>query len=267
MDLQLTGKCALITGAGGDIGKGIARAFVDEGASVIAHDRNKTQLEHFTNVLSWSGGQVFTIEGDLASDDDAQRIARQALGCVGHVDILVNNAAVYTHGSWLDDQPAEMLNLYNVNVVGAARLIQQLVPSMRDRHWGRIIQIASGDATEPLAFMSAYAATKAALVNMSVGLAKSLANTGITVNTISPGIIATDGVKQFYRGLAERFGWDSDWSVIQEHILKEVLPNPTGTLGTVEQVADLIVFVASPLAGYINAANLRIDGGSTRSIN
>jgi 3-oxoacyl-[acyl-carrier protein] reductase len=100
-----------------------------------------------------------------------------------------------------------------------------------------------------------------------VGLAKSLANTGITVNTVSPGIIATDGVKQFYYGLAERFGWGSDWSVIQEHILKEVLPNPTGTLGTVEQVSDLIAFIASPLAGYINAANLRIDGGSTRSVN
>ncbi len=214
MDLQLTGKCALITGAGGDIGKGIARAFVDEGAAVIAHDRNKTQLEQFSNLLRWSGGQVFTIEGDLASDDEAQRMARQALSFVGHVDILINNAAVYTHGSWLDDRPSEMLNLYNVNVVGAARLIQQLVPSMRDRHWGRIIQIASGDATEPLAFMSAYAATKAALVNMSVGLAKSLTNTGITVNTISPGIIATDGVKQFYHGMAERFGWDSDWSVI-----------------------------------------------------
>jgi NAD(P)-dependent dehydrogenase (short-subunit alcohol dehydrogenase family) len=138
---------------------------------------------------------------------------------------------------------------------------------MRERHWGRIIQIASGDATEPLAFMSAYAATKAALVNLTVGLAKSLANTGITVNTISPGIIATEGVKGFYKGLAAQFGWGSDWTDIEQHILKEVLPNPTGTLGTVEQVADLIVFVASPLADYIDAANIRIDGGSTRSIN
>lgn len=266
MDLQLSGKCALITGAGGDIGRGIVRAFVREGAAVIAHGLNKTQLV-FANEMLWSGGQVFTVEGDLSSGEDVQRIAQQALACVGHVDILVNNAAIYTHGSWLDDQPAEMLNLYDVNVVGAARLIQHLVPSMRDHHWGRIIQVASGDATEPLAFMSAYAATKAALVNMSVGLAKSLANTGITVNTVSPGIIATEGVKQFYYGLAERFGWGSEWSGIQEHILKEVLPNPTGTLGTVDQVADLIVFVASPLAGYINAANLRIDGGSTRSVN
>ncbi len=267
MDLQLTGKCALVTGAGGDIGQGIARALIREGAVVILHGLSAAPLEQIANELSWSGGRTYVVVGDLASDDAAQQIGREALGCVGHVDILVNNAAIFTHGSWLDDQPADMLNLYNVNVVGAARLIQQVVPSMREHHWGRIIQLASGDATEPLAFMSSYAATKAALVNLSVGLAKSLANTGITVNTVSPGIIATNGVKQFYYGLAERFGWGSDWSVIEQHILNDVLPNPTGTLGTVEQVADLIVFLASPLAGYINAANLRIDGGSTRSIN
>ena len=205
--------------------------------------------------------------GDLASDEGVRRITEEACQFIGRVEILINNAAVYTHGSWLDDSTDDMQKLYNVNVVGAARLIQHLVPQMRERHWGRIIQMASGDATEPLAFMSAYAATKAALVNMTVGLAKSLANTGITVNTVSPGIIATDGVKQFYKGLAARFGWGSDWGVIEHHILTEVLPNPTGTLGTVEEVADLIAFISSPLAGYINAANIRIDGGSTRSIN
>ena len=115
--------------------------------------------------------------------------------------------------------------------------------------------------------MSSYAATKAALVNLTVGLAKTLVNTGITVNTISPGIIATDGVKAFYRGLAGRFGWGDDWSVIEHHILTEVLPNPTGRLGTVQEVADLVAFVASPLASYINAANLRIDGGSSHAVN
>jgi NAD(P)-dependent dehydrogenase (short-subunit alcohol dehydrogenase family) len=264
MDLRLNDKCALITGATGDIGQGIARAFLRERATVILHGLDKPSLQRLTSSLD---GPVYTVEGDLASDEQAQRIAEEACAFVGHVDILVNNAATYTHGSWLDDTPDAMLHLYNVNVIGAARLIQHLVPQMRERHWGRIIQIASGDATEPLAFMSAYAATKAALVNLTVGLAKSLANTGITVNTISPGIIATDGVKQFYKGLAAQLGWGSDWATIERHILADVLPNPTGTLGTVEQVADLIVFVASPLANYIDAANIRIDGGSTRSIN
>jgi 3-oxoacyl-[acyl-carrier protein] reductase len=267
VDLLLDSKCALITGAGGDIGQGIARVFVREGATVILHGRDNAQIERIADTLRAEGGKVYMVAGDLASDDSARQIAEQTFDLAGCVDILVNNAAIYTHGSWLDDSPSEMLDLYNVNVVGAARLIQHLVPPMREQRWGRIIQIASGDATEPLAFMSSYAATKAALVNLTVGLAKSLANTGITVNTISPGIIATEGVKQFYKGLAARFGWGSDWEVIEQHILTEVLSNSTGRLGTVEEVADLVAFVASPLTGYINAANIRIDGGSTRSVN
>lgn len=266
MDLLLQNRCVLITGASGDIGKGLAGTFLREGAVVIMHDLDNARLDAAAEPLR-SHGQVFTVAGDLASDEAARQVAEAALECIGRVEILVNNAAAYTHGSWLDDKPSDMLKLYDVNVVGAARLIQYLVPEMRERHWGRIIQLASGDASEPLPFMSAYAATKAALVNLTVGLSKSLANTGITVNTISPGIIATDGVKNFYRGMAARFGWGNEWSDIEHHVLTDVLPNPTGTLGTVQEVADLIAFVASPLAGYINGANLRIDGGSTHATN
>jgi 3-oxoacyl-[acyl-carrier protein] reductase len=267
MDLLLHDRCVLITGAAGDIGQGIARTFLREGAIVILHGLEKSQVDPIADQLRSGGGQVYTVGGDLSSDENARKIADDAYECMGRIEILVNNAAIFTHGSWFDDSPAEMLKLYDVNVVGAARLIQQIVPQMRERHWGRIIQLASGDATEPLAFMSSYAATKAALVNLTVGMAKTLVNTGITVNTISPGIIATDGVKAFYRGLAGRFGWGSDWGAIEQHILTEVLPNPTGTLGTVQEVADLVAFVASPLAGYINAANLRIDGGSSHAVN
>ncbi len=266
MDLLLRDRAVLITGAAGDIGRGIARTFLHEGATVILHGLDQAQIEPVAEALR-PFGRVFAVAGDLSSDESTRRVADEACGCIGRVEILVNNAAIFTHGSWLDDTPADMLRMYDVNVVGAARLIQHLVPQMRERHWGRIIQLASGDAAEPLAFMSAYAATKAALVNLTVGLSKSLANTGITVNTVSPGIIATDGVKQFYLGLAARFGWGSDWGVIEHHILTEVLPNPTGKLGTVEEVADLIAFLASPRSGYINAANLRIDGGSSHAIN
>ncbi len=267
MDLQLTNKIVLITGAAGDIGQGIARTFIREGATVIVHGRHQDQIEPLASNLRTTGAKVFAVAGDLASDESARRIAEEACNYTGGVDILINNAATHTYGSWLDDAPADMLKLYDINVVGAARLVQQLVPQMRDRHWGRIINIGSADAREPLAFMSAYASTKAALVNLTVGLAKSLANTGITVNTVSPGIVATDGVKSFYQGLAARFGWGSEWEEIEKHILAEVLPNPTGRLGTVQEVTDLIAFLASPLAGYINSANIRIDGGSTHATN
>jgi len=267
MDLLLENRSVLITGAAGDIGRGIARVFAEEGAIVILHGLEKAPLEQIAGGLRATGCKAFTVVGDLASDESVRHVAQEACDCIGRVEILINNAATYTHGSWLDDKTDDMLRLYNINVVGSARLIQQLVPQMKERHWGRIIQLASGDAAEPLPFMSAYAATKAAVVNMSLGLSKSLANTGITVNTVSPGIIATEGVKGFYMSMAQRFGWGSDWGKIEHHVLTEVLPNPTGKLGTVEEVADVIAFLASPRAAYINGANIRIDGGSTHAIN
>ncbi len=127
------------------------------------------------------------------------------------MEILINNAAIYTHGSWLDDKPADMLKLYDVNVVGAARLIQYLVPQMRERHWGRIIQIASGDATEPLAFMSAYAATKAALVNLTVGLVEVAGEHRDHRQHRQPRHHRHQRGETVLQGMAARFGWGSDW--------------------------------------------------------
>jgi 3-oxoacyl-[acyl-carrier protein] reductase len=108
--------------------------------------------------------------------------------------------------------------------------------------------------------------TKAALLNLTASLAKHLNRTGITVNTVSPGIVVTPGVEKFYRLEATRRGWAPDWPAIEAAVLAEVLDNPTGRLGRPDEVADLVAFVSSPLAGYINGANLRIDGGSTAVI-
>jgi len=139
---------------------------------------------------------------------------------------------------------------------------------MKKQNWGRIIQMASGEATQPFAFMPDYAATKAALVNLTVSLSKELANTGITVNTMSPGIILTPGVEHFYRETASSRGWATEsWDEIEKHVIGEILYNPVGRLGRVEEVANFVAYVASPLADYINGANLRIDGGSTAVIN
>jgi len=96
-----------------------------------------------------------------------------------------------------------------------------------------------------------------------VSLAKHLDRSGITVNTVSPGIIVTPGVEAFYRREAAHRGWAEDWPAIEAGVLADILNNPAGRLGRPEEVADLVAFVASPLAGYVNGANLRIDGGST----
>jgi 3-oxoacyl-[acyl-carrier protein] reductase len=154
-----------------------------------------------------------------------------------------------------------------VNVVAPVKLVQAFAPGMKEKKWGRIIQISSGEATQPFAFMPDYAATKAAMNNFTVSLSKALSKTGITVNTVSPGIIATDTLKQFYTDYGKENNWGSDWKNIETKILETVLDNSTGSIGTPEDVANLVCFVASPLAGYIDGANLRIDGGSTVSVN
>jgi 3-oxoacyl-[acyl-carrier protein] reductase len=115
-------------------------------------------------------------------------------------------------------------------------MIRLFVPHMKNQGWGRIIQMASGEATQPFAFMPDYAATKAALVNLTVSLSKELANTGITVNTISPGIIVTPGVEHFYREMATTRGWTTEnWNEIEKHVIREVLYNPLGRLGELKK--------------------------------
>ncbi|MDQ3836800.1 MAG: SDR family oxidoreductase, partial [Thermoproteota archaeon] len=191
MDLQLAGKRALITGSSGGIGEGIANVFGKEGAVVVIHGRNKTNAERVAKEIKDNGGTAYVALGDLSTDEGASKVFSFAMSLTGGIDILVNNAADYKNRSWADSTPDDWAELYNLNVLSAVRMIRSILPQMKKNGWGRIIQISSGEATQPFAFMPDYAATKAALNNLTVSLSKELASSGITSNTISPGIIVT----------------------------------------------------------------------------
>ena len=269
LDLKLEGKRALVTGSSSGIGESIARALARQGATVVVHGRNAKRAQRVADEIKQQGGKAAVALGDLARQGDADRVVSQAIESLGGIDILVNNAGGADEGMkpWLDTTVEQWEKTFEQNVFSAVRLIRQLVPSMKKNGWGRVIQISSGVATQPFPIGPDYGAAKAAIVNVSVSLAKDLAGTGITVNTVSPGPILTPAAERVFRDVAKQQGWGEDWPEIERQAVKNLVPNPVGRLGTVEEVAAAVAFLASPLASYINGANLRVDGGFVTATN
>ena len=259
MDLQLAGKRALVTGAHRGTGAGIARALAAEGAEVLVHCHLPGEAEGTLAAIRAAGHQAQAIPGDLMSDSGAEDLARAA----GPVDVLVNNYGLATRGSWDGAREADWLDMYQRNVISAARMARLFSPHMKARKWGRIVNLGTIGSTRPAARMPHYYAAKGALATMNASLAKELAPHGITVNLVSPGLIRTAEVEEMYRARAAREGWGVDWDAIAARIAASEMPNPTGRVAEIAEVADLVCFLASPRAGFITGINVRVDGGAT----
>ena len=239
MDLELNGRTALVTGATRGTGEIIANTLAAEGASVIRHD---------------------IAEQDIASAEGCDAL----LASVGSVDILVNNYGLANRHKWSDTDEAKWLEMYQVNLLSAARLAQGLAPAMKEKGWGRIINLGTIGSHQPNNIMPAYYAAKGALATLGVSLAKELGGTGITVNTVSPGLIHTEEVEAGYRALAKKKGVpEDDW---EQLATERDFPNPCMRMARREEVADLVAFLASDRAAYINGQNIRIDGGAVRYV-
>jgi NAD(P)-dependent dehydrogenase (short-subunit alcohol dehydrogenase family) len=257
MDLALTGKKALVTGSSAGLGEAIARLLAEEGAAVVVHGRDAARAEKVAAAIGAAGVAV----GDLSADAGADAVAEAA----GEVDILVNNAGSYDHLGWTDATAKDWTAMYEANVVSAVRMIHRFVPGMRDRGWGRVIQIGGGLAIQPMATQPHYAATLAARHNLAVSLARDLAGTGVTSNVVSPGAILVDSVRELLTSMAPAHGWGPKWTDIEQAAARDFVPNDVGRFGRPEEIAAAVGYLASPAADYVSGATIRVDGGTIRS--
>jgi 3-oxoacyl-[acyl-carrier protein] reductase len=239
VDLPLIGPRALVMGSSGGIGEAIARRTSAEGAEVVVHARKAENVHSVVESIRSRGGHA---SGEIANLADASACDHLISACLsdGPFDILVNNAGSFVNHGWDEATPEDWMQVYAINVAAVVRCVHGLMQSMHSTGWVRFIQIGSGEAVNQFPVMPGYSASKAAILNLTVSPSKHLAGGGITVNTVSPGIVVTPGVENFYRLEASRRGWGEDWTDIEAHILAEVLDNPTGGLGRPKEVAGLV---------------------------
>jgi 3-oxoacyl-[acyl-carrier protein] reductase len=268
MDLKLKGRRALVTGSSSGIGEGIARMLAQEGCAVVVHGRNRERAEKVAAEINAAGVAI----GDLSTDEGAAAVHAEACAALGGpLEILVNNAGGSSTGN-TTKTPVQIaiddwVSNYHANALSSVRLCRLAVPDMVAAKFGRLIQISSAVAVQPNNMGADYSGAKAALNNFTVSLAGSLKGVGVTVNTVSPGIIMVDGLLRFGR---QKYG-DPSLSIEQvtERFAAEKvfdLP-PVGRLGTPEDLALVVCMLASPMSGFVTGANYRVDGGQVRSLN
>ncbi len=264
MDLRLAGKRALVTGSSSGIGEAIAKMLAAEGVAVVVHGRDESRANAVAEAIRARGGKAEVALGDLTTDAGADAVAAAAL-TGGPIDILVNNAGVIPLRSWTETTATDWTQIYNINVISGVRMIQHLVPQMRERHWGRVIQIGGGLSLQPQAGGPNYNATLAARHNLAVSLARELKDTGVTSNVVSPGAILAESARPMLIQMAQAHGWDGTQEEMEYKATQNIAPNDVGRFGRPEEIAAAVAYLASPLADYVSGGTIRVDGGTIRS--
>ncbi len=267
MTLSLTGRTALVTGASKGIGAAAALSLSEARAKVAICARDAAELQKTAaEIEGKTGHRVLAIPADVTSASDVERLMAEVQSALGGVDILVNNAGGVGQVGPFEEIPTEIYGeLYELNVISMIRFVKAVVPAMKAKRWGRIINVSSENGLQPDPDMTPYNLTKAAIINLSKSLSRSLGAYNILVNTVSPAFIYTPLVADMLKDIAARTGKTAEQAL--QDFLEQKRPNiELKRPGKIEEVGAAIAFLASEQASFITGTNLRVDGGSVASI-
>lgn len=263
MNLQLTGKTALVTGSTAGIGLAIARQLLHEGATVYINGRTQQRVDSTVHELTQAvpKAKVHGIVADFAKPEEISAL----LTALPAVDILVNNVGIFKPQPFAEITDADWLRFYEINVLSGVRLSRHYLPKMLKTDWGRVIFISSESAVNIPEEMIHYGMTKTAQLAVSRGLAELTKGTGVTVNTVMPGPTRSEGVDEMLQQIAAE--QKIPVAQAEEWFFKNA--RPTSLLqrfATVDEIASLVTYIVSPLASATNGSALKADGGVAKFI-
>jgi 3-oxoacyl-[acyl-carrier protein] reductase len=262
MDLQLTGKVALVTAASKGLGRATATRLAAEGARVMISSRGEEQLaKTAAEITAATGATVEYCPADVADAEGLARLLRETEEKLGGVDVLVNNAGGPRPGGFdaLDD--AAWQEAFELNLMSTVRLIRGVLPHMREQGWGRIVTIASSSIKQPLDNLLLSNTYRVAILGLAKSLAIEFAPDGVLINTVGPGRIDTDRVAGLDAGRAAKAGIS-----VEEVRAETAKAIPLGRYGTPEEFANVAAFLVSGANTYLTGQAFLVDGGMVKAI-
>ncbi|RAY98229.1 oxidoreductase [Enterobacter cloacae] len=258
MKIDFTGKVALVTASTGGIGFAIARGLAESGAEVIVNGRSTESVNKGIQQLQQvvPGVQVRAAIADLSTAEGVESLLKVA----NNVDILVNNAGIYGPQDFYSADDETWERYWQTNVMSGVRLSRALLPGMVQKGWGRVVFISSESACNIPADMIHYGVTKTAQLSLARGLAKFVAGSGVTVNSVLPGPTMSDGFAEMMKDEIEKTGKSLE-QLAKEFVMANRPSSVIQRAATVEEVANMVIYVCSPQASATSGAALRVDGG------
>ena len=261
MNIDLSGKTALVTGSTSGIGHAIAKGLAASGADVVINGRTQDNVNTAVRKLDGVGGSVRGIAADVSTATGCKAL----VAALFDVDILINNAGIFEPKDFFEIPDEDWARFFDVNVMSGVRLSRAYLQGMIKRNWGRVVFISSESALNIPTEMIHYGMTKTAQLAIARGLAQLTRGTGVTVNSVLPGPTMSEGVETFVKDLAKQNGQSVDEAAanfVKQH-------RPTSLLqrfASVEEIANMVVYAASKEASATNGAALRAEGGIVNTI-